>query len=119
MSQPIVECLRVLRLRHLFGPIGAMLDALAASLRIDLRVIVFCDNSLNRIELKQARGNYPSWGILIEPTDIAQLSRFMGCKGAMVASVAALERVVAQERPSDRLLAVGAQVDAAQYAARF
>ena len=92
---------------------------LASSLRIDPLVIVFCDNSLNRIELKQARRNYPSWGTLIEPTDIAQLARSMGCEGAMVDSAAALERVLAEKRPSDRPLVVGARIDPAQYAAQF
>jgi hypothetical protein len=31
---------------------------------------VFCDGSLNRIEIKQANRNYPSWGTPIEPTEI-------------------------------------------------
>jgi len=92
---------------------------LASSLRIDPLVIVFCDNSLNRIELKQARRNYPSWGTLIEPTDIAQLARSMGCEGAMVDSAPALERLLAEKRPSDRPLVVGARIDPAQYAAQF
>ncbi len=92
---------------------------LASSLRIDPLVIVFCDNSLNRIELKQARRNYPSWGTLIAPTDIALLARSMGCEGAMADSAAALERLLAEKRPSDRPLVVGAQIDPAQYAAQF
>ena len=92
---------------------------LASSLRLDPLVIVFCDNSLNRIELKQARRNYPSWGTLIEPTDIVQLARSMACEGAMVDSAAALERLLAEKRPTDRPLVVGAQIDPAQYAAQF
>lgn len=92
---------------------------LASSLHIDPLVIVLCDNSLNRIELKQARRNYPSWGTLIEPTDIMQLARSMGCEGAMVGSVAELERLFTQKRPSDRPLVVGARIDPAQYAAQL
>ena len=42
----------------------------AASLKIDPIVVVFCDNSLNRIELKQMARQYPSWGTVIEPTDM-------------------------------------------------
>ena len=45
---------------------------LAASLVLGLLVVVFCDNSLNRIEIKQSNRDYPSWGTLIESTDLAQ-----------------------------------------------
>ena len=92
---------------------------LAASLRIDPLVVVFCDNSLNRIELKQAQRRYPSWGTLIEETDVAKLAESMGCAGVMVDSAAGLERVVAGSRPADRPLVVGARIDPAQYAAQF
>lgn len=37
----------------------------------DVVDVVFCDNSLNRIELKQMARHYPSWGTRIDPTDIA------------------------------------------------
>ena len=92
---------------------------LAASLPIDPLVVVFCDNSLNRIELKQAQRSYPSWGTLIEETDVAKLAESMGCAGVMVDSAAGLERVVAGSRPADRPLVVGARIDPAQYAAQF
>jgi acetolactate synthase-1/2/3 large subunit len=92
---------------------------LAASLRIDPLVIVFCDNSLNRIELKQARRHYPSWGTLLDPVDIERLAASMGCEGVAVDSAAGLERVLAAQRPSDRPLVVGARIDPAQYAAQF
>ncbi len=92
---------------------------LAASLRIDPLVVVFCDNSLNRIELKQGQRNYPSWGTRIDETDVAKLAESMGCAGTMVDSAAALERVLAGPRPSDRPLVIGARIDPAQYAAQF
>ena len=82
-------------------------------------MIVFCDNSLNRIELKQGERNYPSWGTLFDPTDIAKLAESMGCEGSVVDSAALLERVVSGKRPTDRPLVVGANVDPAQYAAQF
>ena len=91
----------------------------AASLKIDPIVVVFCDNSLNRIELKQMARQYPSWGTLIEPTDIALLARAMGCDGVEVASVKALEAVLAGARATDRPLVIGAKIDPAQYAAQF
>jgi len=92
---------------------------LAASLGLELLVIVFCDDSLNRIELKQALRNYPSWGTLLEPTDLARLAPAMGCEGVMVDSAAALSRALADARPPGRPLVVGAQIDPAQYRAQF
>jgi acetolactate synthase-1/2/3 large subunit len=92
---------------------------LAASLGLDLLVVVFCDGSLNRIEIKQANRNYPSWGTLIEPTDLARLAPAMGCEGVMVDSSAALGRLLAGERPKDRPLVVGARIDPSQYTAQF
>jgi acetolactate synthase-1/2/3 large subunit len=91
----------------------------AASLKLDPLVVVFCDNSLNRIELKQAKRGYPSHGTLIQPTDMVKLAESMGCAGVMVDSAAALERVMAAPRPKDRPLVVGVQIDPAQYAAQF
>jgi acetolactate synthase-1/2/3 large subunit len=92
---------------------------LASSLGLDLLVIVFCDNSLNRIEIKQSSRHYPSWGTLIEPTDLAQLAPAMGCEGVMVDSAAALSRLLAEARPKDRPLVVGARIDPAQYTRQF
>jgi len=91
----------------------------AASLKIDPIVVVFCDNSLNRIELKQMARQYPSWGTLIEPTDISMLARAMGCDGVDVDSIKALEGVLAGSRSKDRPLVIGARIDPAQYAAQF
>jgi acetolactate synthase-1/2/3 large subunit len=92
---------------------------LAASLGLSLLVIVFCDNSLNRIEIKQANRKYPSWGTLIEPTDIERLAQSMGCEGATADNAAALGRLLAARRPRDRPLVVGAQIDPAQYVQQF
>lgn len=92
---------------------------LAASLGLPLLVVVFCDNSLNRIEIKQANRKYPSWGTLIEPTDIARLAQSMACEGAVVERAPALARLLAEKRPQDRPLVVGARIDPAQYTQQF
>jgi acetolactate synthase-1/2/3 large subunit len=92
---------------------------LAASLGLGLLVVVFCDDSLNRIEIKQTQRNYPSWGTLLEPTDIPQLARAMACEGVTVENAAALERALAEARPTDRPLVIGARIDPAQYRAQF
>ena len=66
----------------------------ASSLGVGLLVVVFCDNSLHRIELKQMVKKYPSWGTRFEPSDIVRLAEGMGCDGERVDSREALERVV-------------------------
>jgi len=92
---------------------------LAASLKLPLLVVVFCDGSLNRIEIKQANRKYPSWGTLIESTDIVKLAQSMGCEGAVVSSAPALGKLLAGKRPADRPLVVGATIDPAQYTKQF
>jgi len=92
---------------------------LAASLNLPLTVVVFCDNSLNRIELKQMTRQYPSFGTRIDPTDVAQLAGSMGCEGANVDSAAGLEKILSGSRPSDRPLVLGVAIDPAQYLTQF
>jgi acetolactate synthase-1/2/3 large subunit len=91
----------------------------AASLKIDPIVVVFCDNSLNRIELKQMARHYPSWGTVIDPTDINLLARAMGCDGVNVGSIRSLEQALSGPRAKDRPLVIGVKIDPAQYAAQF
>ena len=91
---------------------------LASALKLDLVVIVFCDGSLNRIELKQMKRNYPSWGTQIEPVDLARLAPAMGCDGVMVDNATALQDALERRAPG-RPLVIGAQIDPAQYAAQF
>jgi acetolactate synthase-1/2/3 large subunit len=91
----------------------------AASLKIAPVVIVFCDNSLNRIELKQMARKYPSWGTVIDATDIAMLAQSMGCDGINVDSARALEAALGAPRAADRPLVIGAKIDPNQYQAQF
>ena len=92
---------------------------LAASLGLPLTVIVFCDNSLNRIELKQMQRQYPSFGTVFAPTDVARLAESMGCGGVNVASARALEAALGDGRDPECPLVIGAEIDPAQYAAQF
>jgi acetolactate synthase-1/2/3 large subunit len=91
---------------------------LAASLGLGILVVVFCDGSLNRIEIKQSNRSYPSWGTLIDPTDFAQLAPAMDCDGVIVDSAAALQDALAKRSPS-RPLVIGVRIDPAQYTAQF
>jgi acetolactate synthase-1/2/3 large subunit len=93
--------------------------SVAAGLGLDLLVVVFCDNSLNRIEIKQQNRSYPSWGTRIDPVDLGQLARAMACEGVMVDDAAALSRALADARPTDRPLLIGARIDPAQYTSHF
>ena len=92
---------------------------LAASLGLDFTVVVFCDNSLNRIELKQMARQYPSWDTLIDSTDVPMLAESMGCAGVATDNAADLAKILAEGGPSDRPLVIGATIDPAQYAAQF
>jgi acetolactate synthase I/II/III large subunit len=91
----------------------------AASLKLDPLIIIFCDNALNRIELKQRAKNYPSFGTIFDASDYVALAQSMGCEGAIVDNSQCLESVLAQPRPSDRPLVVAAQIDPSQYSAQF
>lgn len=92
---------------------------LASSLGLDPLIVVFCDGSLNRIEIKQTRRGYPGWGTRIGDTDWAKLAESMGCDGLAIDSEAALERALAQPRAKDRPLVIGATIDPSQYEAQF
>ena len=92
---------------------------LAASLKVDPLVVVFCDDSLNRIEIKQSNKDYPSWGTRIESTDIELMARAMGCDGVMVDDEAGLAKALAAPRAKDRPTVIGARIDPAQYTAQF
>jgi acetolactate synthase-1/2/3 large subunit len=91
---------------------------LAASLKLGLVVVVFCDGSLNRIALKQAQRNYPSWGTLLEPVDIERLAPAMGCDGVMASDEKTLQEAFGRRSP-ERPLVIGAVIDPSQYAAQF
>jgi len=91
----------------------------ASSLGLGVLVIVFCDNSLHRIELKQMVKHYPSWGTRFEPSDIVKLAEAMGCDGERADTQEALSRIVARGTDLTRPLVVEAHIDPAQYVAQF
>ena len=91
---------------------------LASAMGLGLKVVVFCDQSLNRIELKQMARQYASIGTTIEATKTVPLAESMGCHGIDVGDETALGEALG--RPSDGVpLVIGAQVDPAQYLAQF
>jgi acetolactate synthase-1/2/3 large subunit len=91
----------------------------ASSLGLGVLVIVFGDNSLNRIELKQIVKQYPSWGTRFEASDIVKLAEAMGCDAERADTAAALAHVVTRGTDLTRPLVVEARIDPAQYLAQF
>jgi acetolactate synthase-1/2/3 large subunit len=91
----------------------------AASLKLGVLVVVFCDNSLHRIELKQMVQQYPSFGTRFEASDIVKLAQAMGCDGERADSRQELAKIVARGAQLQRPLVVEAHIDPAQYVAQF
>ena len=92
---------------------------LASSLKLGLKIVVFCDNSLNRIELKQMARQYPSSGTTIDETDMIRLAESMECDAAATDNAADLERILSAPQRPDKPLLIAAHIDPAQYAAQF
>ena len=92
---------------------------LASSMKLGIVVVVFCDNSLNRIELKQTERKYQSWGTIIDSTDTVKLAQSMDCDGYQVSTTAELQKVLSSKLPGDRPTIIGATISPAQYLAQF
>jgi acetolactate synthase I/II/III large subunit len=93
---------------------------LASSLRLGIVVVVFCDNSLNRIELKQTIKKYANVLTRFDPTDLVKLAESMECHGARVENPRELAAVLCDaKRGLDRPLVVQAIIDPAQYMSQF
>lgn len=93
---------------------------LAAERGLGLVVVVFCDDSLNRIEIKQEMRGYPSAMTRIDPTDLVKVAEGMGCEGARAASRRELDRILDRDLAAlDHPLVVEARIDPSQYLAQF
>jgi acetolactate synthase I/II/III large subunit len=92
---------------------------LAAAMGAPLAVVVFVDESLNRIELKQQAVGYPSTATRLEPMDLVRLAESMDCDGVRATSVSELEKAVDGINRLDRPLVVEAVIDPSQYQNQF
>ena len=90
----------------------------AASLGLGIRVVVFIDRSLNRIELKQMARQYPSTGTLIDNTDVIHLAKAMNCDGFHVETENELGDALSVA-VTDRPQLIGVAIDPSQYQAQF
>ena len=93
----------------------------ASQHHLGIVVIVFCDNSLNRIEIKQKLlKKYPSTMTRFEPTDLVKLAESMECSGERVDTKEQLNRVLGEAAKGlDRPLVIEARIDPGQYDAQF
>jgi len=92
---------------------------LASELGLGLVVIVFSDNSLNRIELKQMQLGYPSTGTQFEASNLVAVAEAMGCDGERAETAGALEDVLGRAHGLNRPLLVEAVIDPTQYEVQF
>ncbi|MEE8350603.1 MAG: thiamine pyrophosphate-binding protein [Rhodospirillales bacterium] len=92
---------------------------LAAELGLGLVVVVFCDNSMNRIELKQNQLGYPTTGTKFESSDLVNLAQAMGCDGERAETEKELTNVLSRAHGLNRPLLVQAIIDPTQYEVQF
>ena len=91
---------------------------LAASMALGIKVVVFLDQSLNRIELKQMARQYSSTGTLIEETDTIKMAESMACNGVVVETETALADALSRDTGKTPLV-IGARIDPSQYREQF
>lgn len=92
---------------------------LASELGLALVVLVFSDQSLNRIEIKQMQRGYPSTATRIGRVDMPSLAEAMGCDGVRVETPAALEQALDGVGELARPRVIEAVIDPAQYETQF
>ena len=92
---------------------------IASALGLPVTVVVFADNSLNRIELRQQLMGYPPTGTRMDGMDLVALADAMDCDGIRADTPAALEKALEGFATRTRPLIIEAQVDPSQYQAQF
>lgn len=93
--------------------------AMAAAQGLGMVVLVFSDQSLNRIEIKQEKLGYPSTATRIEQMDLPALAASMGCEGVRAHDVASLERAFDGVEDLEHPRVIEAVIDPSQYTAQF
>ncbi len=95
---------------------------IASALGLPVVVVVFADDSLNRIELRQQLMGYPPTATRMRGTDLPALAEAMGCDGVRVETPAGLEKALdglAARPAGSRPLVVEARIDPSQYEVQF
>ncbi len=92
---------------------------IASALGLPVTVVVFADNSLNRIELRQQLMGYPSTGTRMDGMDLVTLAEAMDCDGIRADTTATLEKALEGFATRSRPLIIEARVDPSQYETQF
>lgn len=93
--------------------IGEM--ALLAEHRLALTLVVFRDDTLSLIKLKQERMKYPETGVVTGSPDYCQLAKAYGGNGVAVDSVAGLKKAAQAALRSSRFTLIEARINPAEY----
>lgn len=89
--------------------------ALLAHHRLPITVVVFRDDTLSLIKLKQERMKLPETGVATGSPDYAALARAYGGNGMVAASVPDLEKAARAALRSPRFTLIEARIDPAEY----
>jgi acetolactate synthase-1/2/3 large subunit len=82
-------------------------------------VIVFVDESLALIELKQRASQMPSVGVVFGGTDFAAVARAMGGEGHEVTDRSGLEAALRRALVADRFSVLACRIPARSYDGRI
>jgi acetolactate synthase-1/2/3 large subunit len=92
---------------------------IASALGLPVTVVVFADDSLNRIELRQQSVGYPPTATRMDGMDLVTLAEAMDCDGIRADTPAALEKALDGFATRPRPLIIEARIDPSQYQAQF
>lgn len=93
--------------------IGEM--ALLAHHRLAITIVVFRDDTLSLIRLKQERMRLPETGVVTGSPDYAALARAYGGNGVVAGSIADLRKAARSALRSSRFTLIEARIDPAEY----
>jgi acetolactate synthase-1/2/3 large subunit len=93
--------------------IGEM--ALLENHQLPLTIVVFRDDTLSLIKLKQERMQLPEIGVRTGSPDYAALAKAYGGNGVVVEDVQSLRRAAQGALASDRFTLIEARIDPAEY----
>lgn len=89
--------------------------ALLKEHRLAVTLVIFRDDTLSLIKVKQERMNLPETGVVTGSPDYALLAKAYGGIGVVVESTAALERAARAALTADTFTLIEARIDPAEY----
>jgi acetolactate synthase-1/2/3 large subunit len=89
--------------------------ALLAKHRLPLTIVVFRDDTLSLIKLKQERMQLPETGVATGSPDYVRLAEAYGGRGTIVEDVESLRRAAREALESRSFTLIEARIDPAEY----